>query len=1075
VSNLVNIYKLKEFVKGNYKLIFSKTDSTDSIKDLKKRKFIFEWNKKFGVPSEKEIAEEAVILLIEIKKIKDKAQLADNIENIPFLKNNLFDLEKFNGHFIEQNTTTLITKKDIVKHTGEEFVRKKIGKMVDEEKIKAQKKIEEEKKKFEEEKKKSIEEIEKEKKQLEELKKELKSYEIGEEEINTKLEVFLEKDSKKTSTIWWEELGLVADPFPGENRGLMQAVESRFFNTGATFDEKYNLFNSILIRNQLFNDFQNKIINYPMSFLNNTFILLGAFGSGKTVLFEFIAEEATKNNLLVIDIWLDINKDQSLMYHEFYRALLNSNAIKRLYEELFNLKISSRVSNYDKEEVCEILNEINSVKDYKGVVLIIDGLHKGQYPQYALEFIVSLQNFSDRVIKDNIKISIILAGGLDWKIPLKEDPSCSGSISKNNILILPEVDIPLAYNMLNKRFLSFAKDPKKAINIPKENIKKLYRALKNRISRPLTFRDYIDELIPSLKEGDIKNIHIHPLYSVEIIANIYQELKNNHKELLDKLMRIKEFFSKKPNNAIKLIRFLSSLSFFISKDNELYKQNQSFFSMLLNFGLLKPGIFKQKTGLKLSDEIRSFSFDIKEKFGYSFNEVIIELMKNYVLELTEEKKEKDANPEEIRIIENILYNNPSIKEKYGAKFQSIKSLHNQLLRLSIIDEDIVSKTKESMKELLNILFITVSLPSKKITYDKLNKKLMSPPYKWLYKYVKEYVLFSNKIFHLENVPHDHEKREYHELFSNYNRAFLSIIRLIHVLIRSNSILSLNRHYLLLSDYDYLHRIRKCFLDEDYKKSVNLLSEFYEYKMRCNLYNILNIKYGNKYKSRLGTIVNQVILSNKKKNKKSLIITSEKDNVLGYCGRTDYALIILGEYQNQNNKKENWDQIFKIIFENFQLKFRLENHFTVIHPFITGSAHHWDKKDWEQNSDKLKEAIIALADLCQSLNRFYTIVLEPKNMFITEDKIYFSFYKDINDKNHLTSLVINRGIFKKIADLIDNELKDKKYIVLNLEDYEEIEFKYRCKYRDFIGVLAMCIKKEKLQLKFSRGNYILLKI
>jgi hypothetical protein len=497
--------------------------------------------------------------------------------------------------------------------------------------------------------------------------------------------------------------------------------------------------------------------------------------------------------------------------------------------------------------------------------------------------------------------------------------------------------------------------------------------------------------------------------------------------------------------------------------------------MLLNLGLLQLGYMKGKTGLRLSDDSRKFSLSIKEKYGYGLSEVIVELMKTPILELDTQMTTVESVPEELRVIENILYNNPNIKEKYQSEFQKIVNLHKEILATTLINENIVETTKESIKELLDLLFSIIGLSSSKIsTYEKLNIKLLSPSYKWLFDYVKGYSLFADKIYHLERASHMHEDREYQELYSDYNRSFLSIVKLIHDLIRANSIVSINRYYLLLNDMDNLHKIRKYLLDEEYKKSVDLLNEFYEHKMRCTLYNILNVKYGDKYKSRLGTIVNQSLMNNREKSKKSLIISSDKVNALFDCGRTDYALIILGEYQGQNNKKENWEQIFTFVFENIPVKSRLENHFAVIHPFITGSAHNWNKLDWEQNSDKLKEAIVDLADLCQSLNKSYSLLLEPKNIFIEEENIYFSFYEKFNDKPHLTPLNIDKEHFKIIADLIDTELQNKKYLVLSLEDYEEIEYKFRCSYRDFIGVLAMCIKKGKLQLKFSRGNYVLIK-
>ena len=138
---MINIHKLREFIKNNFKLIFSSTDSTSSIKELKRRKFVFEWNKQFGVPSEREIAEQATILLIEMKQIKTETELDEQIRNIPFLKNNITDLNKFKAYMNVEDISMMVKKEDIVKHDDKEFVRQKIGLFVEDEKKKLQEEI----------------------------------------------------------------------------------------------------------------------------------------------------------------------------------------------------------------------------------------------------------------------------------------------------------------------------------------------------------------------------------------------------------------------------------------------------------------------------------------------------------------------------------------------------------------------------------------------------------------------------------------------------------------------------------------------------------------------------------------------------------------------------------------------------------------------------------------------------------------------------------------------------------------------------------------------------------------------
>ncbi|MCK5283256.1 MAG: hypothetical protein KAK00_07645 [Nanoarchaeota archaeon] len=1073
---MANPFKLREFVKYNFNIIFSSTNKSKAIKDASKRFFIKELNKKFGIAKPVQIAEESICLLIKSKKIGSIEELKKSIENIPFLRNNIINFEKFENQ-IKTSKECIISRDDLAKIESEEFRKKIQDKLMDETKDEIDKIRNEKIQDLEEKEKILLKEGER----LAKIKEELDSLHIDDELVEKEFEYFTEEERKETKNIWWKELGFIGDPFPGENKGLIPTVESRFTHEKDISEEKrIEFFDNILIRNDIFNDFDTRINKNLGDFLGNSFVMIGGFGSGKSVLFEFVEMHASKNNILCIPVWINCKKDIDELYRDLYKQILRSPNLKRRYSELVGIELGSRVNNFDKEEVCDVLSEIKSVVDIRGVLFIIDGMHiMEDLSKNALKFVKSLQNLSEPLNQFGIKSTFMIAGALKWINDIKQDSGLSGSVSKRNVITLPEADSSIAYEMFNKRFKAFSKDKNNFSHISKNNIERTYKILRKRLSRPVSFRDYIDELIPSVKEGDLKNIYINPLYSHEILNKIYNLLEKEDTSLFEKINYVKKYFSKYPKNVIKIMKVLIGISSFKSKDSRFFSENRTFLSLLLKFGLIKEGISSNTVGVRPSDIVSKFDAKLKNEFGYRFNDIILALSREKILAAENKKLYYEELPEEIKIIQNLLIQNPEWKSELEDIFQDVLKVHSEIIETRVFSESIVNKCKDSICLLFSALFKIIKIPNKGFKeFQEINEYILSEELKWLFDYIKVYETFYNKIYKIQNEGAT-ENVVYAELIADYKRAFLAITKIIQDSVRTHHIMSINHPLFKISDMARFYKIRKEYMETNYTNTAKEFGIYYEEKMRLNLHNIFRIKYGEDYRFSLGVKVNQSIKTNQDKSDRSIYHKRDNPNFLYDADRLDYAYLILDNYRGQNNKSQNWNHVFSYIFYSIPRN-TLEHYFTIIHPFITGDAHHWHKSVWEDNLDHLREAMSYFAKICQSLNNSYLLLLDANNILIEKGndnekgKIYFSFYADCKDKDSLKPLIINTTVFNRIWAYIDSLIQSDKEVKINFEEPLDIEHKFKCKYDEFIGTLAYGIKKQKIKLEFSSGNYVLVK-
>lgn len=922
--------------------------------------------------------------------------------------------------------------------------------------------------------------LEEETKELLNTKKELEleikefSFEVDPTELNRELDIFSETDNTQTQGLWYEEINLRCDPFPGENKGLVYAINNYFYaEKNALPDKRDNLFYDILVFNPIFNEFQKIIHDYPQDFLNKTYIIAGGFGSGKSVLFEFIEKESLKNNISVINVWIDGNSDVNTIIQRLYLNILRSTDLKRLYSEATSENIRSTLEQYDSTEIRDSLETIKAVLHKKGFVFIIDGLHKlTEHANVAVEFLKSLQNLSDDLNHSGIDSSFVIAGLPSWLQIIKKSDSITGSLNlQNNFRELPEVDSSFAYKMINQRLKYFANDENNIPHIPVENIKKIEIILKQRLSTLLTSRDYINEIMPSLKHSELSTLYLNPLFTRDNIRDINDLLLTSHEALHSDLLRLKNYFSRNILNSLKLVKILLGVGNFIDKEDAFCLQNKSSIALLLKFNLLFSCKNKDSIGFKYHKNLKRFDKDIKSQFGYQIKEVFYDLFKqkilNYEMTDTMNAFENDAG---IDVLSSIISQESVVKTKILSLCEDVQLNHLSLLQQKDLEPQFIEDVKLIVKNLLSCIFIVINVNYTVDSFEEYNKLFLSQQFNWLRGKSETYDLFHNKLYHLGNF--NYENKELYELLADYKNTFIYLANLLRKLIRYDDRISLNAELMTVNDLRYFHKIRSKFGVKNVDSAASL-HEYFEEKMRSFLYCILKIKFGDKYRRQLGSIVNAYIKDQKERSTKTHFQIFENDNVLFDCDRVHYSLIILDRFKNQNNGTQNWSQIFSKIFPHGRERIQL--YFDDIHPFIVKKSHNAHDNFYKKNIEQFRKAIINFSEICEFLNQGLLKVLHEDNIIKEKispekDVLYFTF--DLNkEKFNLKPYIISSEKLKPIIAKINRELKNERTcFFLDLIDYEYIEQRFNCKYRDFIATLALGIIDKRINLTFEENSF-----
>lgn len=1050
---------VRDYVRQNIELLLSSEDRGNEIKTSKFRYFRDKLQGAAGMPKNKEIALEICGYLLDTRRVATVDDLKSAVNRATFLRKNIFERDWPSLHLIleKKESEAVLSSEDLREMHREEFVAKKQQEIVERARdqiVSASREVT----------KQMQEEIEARYKDMldqltrdrEQLAADRAAFEREKSEADAFMDTPLEDipySAPETGTgskasvnaTWWDRLGLFGNPFPTVD-GLSK-IDEQFYD-------------SLVLRTPVFQSYLELVTGNPDEILNKTYLLVGEFGSGKTTLFDYLKKPLTTHDILPVHLLIDAESDRERIRRSFYRAFVKQVAEK--YHSISQVDPRSLYDEIGKEELLEILQEIVNAKKLQGVVAMVDGLHKNEsLLREALGFVQVLQNTKDYWVREGLNIGFVVAGSRSWQRELDLNAAVRGSLYR--IDALPGITAAEAFEMLSKRLATFSRDPKRPAKVRRAAIDKLYKYLGAKYSRDITFRDVVEETLPYLERNDLGYVEISIPFDKDLLARLRNQLEGD-KELKARIDRLRQ----RPDAFLSAIQALSMLleRKRVSEKDELFRANVSLFAMLNNVGLVQRfrAADSGKPFWAPARVLIDFGRKVELQVGLKPSEFLTDLFKGSA------ETHLAVEPDEVLKLRTLISSYRSSDSVLGTELQRAQDLHLEISRHASSAEDIIpaaeicEKTREGLEPILKALFLSIEprtiLPfGEKSAEGWLRDSWVSP---------QEVSVYWEEVRRCAGQPP--EPKQAAEITRAYLRAFKVVASLVDVMLRCNSIVNLSTPDLRNPDKVVLHDARSKFAMGDFLGACRTLTDYMESRMRGFLYDILTLKYGEKWRARLGRNANDYIVKEKTRAKTILPPGSPSLNDLFYCTRQHYRPIV-------TEVPGNWDQVFQYAFAPETSEY-VNSMLQLTFTLADKDKHNLTNEYFRENQDKLLMALQASGRLLSSVNRAYIRMLEPENVYVeaAEDdatRIYFSFMR-LTDKSNLTPLTLSNQAGHDIAIRIAEKLKGAP-LRLDLADHDAVEYAFGIKHRETLGVLGYAVKERKLVFEPLHGSYAELRL
>ena len=300
-------------------------------------------------------------------------------------------------------------------------------------------------------------------------------------------------------------------------------------------EEEY--YESIIVSTKTIEDFKALILTYKIRDLTNKSIAVcGFFGSGKTVLFQYIdmLVKIHHPELISVTISIDARESQEEMRTQFFSQLASK--LKKIHFQILKYVLPDKGS----EDFCRV--SLESLAESKKILFIfIEDIYKhsarGEYKEQVIGFIQSLQIIRRVLSSSGIKTSFFFSSIVDIVDTIRNDHSISGSV--DNYYEMGAIGLEDALTMINKRFKAFAKNPEDPPQISREFLFKLKKSEETRGTLVGTFRDYIDILKERFSRLEFNEDSFPIHYDVKTITNLRIDIETEFSGLHQSFLFLK--------------------------------------------------------------------------------------------------------------------------------------------------------------------------------------------------------------------------------------------------------------------------------------------------------------------------------------------------------------------------------------------------------------------------------------------------------------------------------------------------------------------------------------------------------
>jgi hypothetical protein len=603
---------LKDFVKKNITLLTSAILDKQDLKRAVHACYHVQHNRRFNIPSNFEIM---VALLTRLKTSMSEAELHTLIDTAPLFKlTGEAQLEKLHDQIRSKKIESILTEqqlKDLRQVGAYEAVELHKGKEITEATQQGLKEL--------------TQRIQEKREEYASLPSILDKADLPEPEFDPTV------DEIKP---WWERFYLKGNPFPRKD-GLS--------------DISTNLWESVLIKT---NPFQNTLSNLqrnPNYLFNSGFLLVGDYGYGKTTFIDYLSNYLINRDILPIRIssakaHSDASGFNDSFLHKFRMELvheLNQMSIP-VPHDLQHLEI--------EDQIIALASQIVPSRR-KGIVVFMDDYHKyrSHFPQ-IYEFLGTLQVLKDTLTRKNLCVGFIVSGTPVWQAELAKNTQLMGFLD-NASIVMPCVSHELICEVFNRRIAAYCFE-----STPRRIRPEFVQKLVSDLAGEQGIRGCIVRIVDELNNNNLAIVDSPVEIPEDRMSQIRQALEKDEvlRKSINKL-RLETKFSRFTKEQIaRCFEFLVQISVQegIPETDKQFLEHKFYFQILHNCGLIQ----KLKKGANpicfwtLNYRLREATDSIFREHKYAPSDYLLKLyaFKDYQEHRADASSEQTAPLRELR-------------------------------------------------------------------------------------------------------------------------------------------------------------------------------------------------------------------------------------------------------------------------------------------------------------------------------------------------------------------------------------------------------------------------------------------
>ena len=489
---------------------------------------------------------------------------------------------------------------------------------------------------------------------------------------------------------WWERFYLKANPFPRKD-GL-SAVDQE-------------LYESVVVKTQPFKDILAKFARNSDFLFNTAFLLAGDFGFGKTTFMDYLSYFLIRKNILPIRITAArIHPSASAFLDAFYSQLKT-----RLHQELTVLGTGSVINpDLDIEdliiEMCRLI-----VGRKSGIVILLDDYHKHTSAQpHIFEFLGMLQILKDNITRAELKVGFIVSGLPEWQYHLTTNARLTGFLD-SPALAMPVITPETIAAVFNQRLAAYCYDTH-ARTLRVDFVETIFDVLGDRAS----YRDYLSKIISELEHNNVSIVDVPIAISDTELAAIKATLEGDSalKSSFNKLVFESKFKRYTGQQVVRCLEMLvqAALQAGVSEDDGLFTANRYYFQHLRDLSLIQKRKAKSPQGALfrwvVHSRLQNAIDAIAAKYRRSISDYLLKLYGggNYTTPAT--VGQESGVGTEMNALARVLSDsslNRAVMDSITTAQRMYESI--QLVPSSADQHDgIITRAKLSLDHLLNALF-----------------------------------------------------------------------------------------------------------------------------------------------------------------------------------------------------------------------------------------------------------------------------------------------------------------------------------------------------------------------------------